>query len=447
MDPVLLAARLVLAAVLLVAAAGKLADRRGSREAVAAFGVPVAVAGPVAALLPLVEGLAAALLLPASTATAGAALALALMAAFSLGIFLALARGERPDCHCFGALHSTPAGPAALGRNAGLGALAALVFAAGPGPSAVAWIGDLDRGEALGAAGLAVAVASAAAFAALALALLRRHGSLLLRIDELETRLAQEGIDVRPEPPALGLPAGDPAPVDALPGLEALLDGDRDVLLVFTHPDCGPCREMKPEVDAWRASGDRLHVVTVGPDGDLLDPQDRSHDAFGLGGTPGAVLVASDGTIASPAAAGADAVRALREDALLAARRPRPGDALDLPPLRGLDGEPVSLDGEATLLLWNPECGFCAELRGTVRAAEKRGHPLVVVSSGDPESTLAEGFASPVALDPDFRVGDALHATGTPAAAAVRDGRLASGVRVGVDEVRGAFGGLALSQH
>ena len=49
---------------------------------------------------------------------------------FAAAIAVNLARGRRPDCHCFGDLHARPAGPATLGQN--------LVLAAGAGAVALA---------------------------------------------------------------------------------------------------------------------------------------------------------------------------------------------------------------------------------------------------------------------------------------------------------------------
>ena len=439
MDGLLLADRLVLAAVLLVAAVGKLADRRGSRNAVEAFGVPTTLAGVVAALVPVAELLAAALLVPIATARAGAAVAVALFAIFTAAIAVALARGERPDCHCFGQLHSSPAGPGTLGRNVVLTGLAALPVAAGPGMSATAWLGDLSRSEAFLAAGVALALSAAIASAALSFALLRRHGRLLLRIDALEHRLAEEGIELHASVEE-GLPVGDPAPLDVLPGLGTILESGRDALLVFTRPDCGPCRTLEPAIEAWKTNDARLAVVTVGGEADLEDVDGTAFDAFGISGTPGAVVVHADGTIGSPVAFGPDAVSALHDEAIVAASRPRPGDPLPELDLRGLDGEPVAIGADTTVLLWNPDCGFCAELRDGVRAAEERGASLVVVSSGDPQATLAERFRSPVALDPEFALGDALYAGGTPTAVRVRGGRLAAEPAVGVDQVRSLLG-------
>lgn len=76
----------MLAVVFAVAAVGKLVDPAGSRTAVAGFGVPETITGPVVSLLPLVELTAAALLIPSATGRAGSELSLLLMPAFSCTI-------------------------------------------------------------------------------------------------------------------------------------------------------------------------------------------------------------------------------------------------------------------------------------------------------------------------------------------------------------------------
>ncbi|HWQ31396.1 MAG TPA: MauE/DoxX family redox-associated membrane protein, partial [Blastocatellia bacterium] len=106
MEIVLLVVRLILAAVFGVAGVAKFADREGSRKALAGFGVPEAVAAPLAVILPVVEIALALALLPLGTAWVAAGGALALLLVFSIGIAVNLARGNSPDCHCFGQLHS-----------------------------------------------------------------------------------------------------------------------------------------------------------------------------------------------------------------------------------------------------------------------------------------------------------------------------------------------------
>src|SRR3712207_7952948 len=103
----LFVARVLLAGVFFVAGLSKLADRAGSRQAIIDFGLPALLATPLGILLPLAELAVAAALIPASTAWWGALGAVALLLLFIVGISINLARGRKPDCHCFGQLHSS----------------------------------------------------------------------------------------------------------------------------------------------------------------------------------------------------------------------------------------------------------------------------------------------------------------------------------------------------
>src|SRR4051812_36191388 len=134
METLVIGARILLVVVFATAGVGKLLDVAGSRQAVRDFGVPESVAGASGALLPLVELAAAVLLVFPATAQWGAALALTLLVAFMAGIANALRHGFAPDCHCFGQLHSAPAGRATLARNGLLAVIAAFVAGRGPGP-------------------------------------------------------------------------------------------------------------------------------------------------------------------------------------------------------------------------------------------------------------------------------------------------------------------------
>ena len=116
----LLALSVCLSAVFAVAAIAKLCDRAGSSAATRSFGVPPAVAGVVGLVLSILELSIAFLLLPVATRWHAAAAALVLLLAFTVAIVLAMARGEAPECHCFGQLHSAPAGWRTLARNLAL---------------------------------------------------------------------------------------------------------------------------------------------------------------------------------------------------------------------------------------------------------------------------------------------------------------------------------------
>jgi peroxiredoxin/uncharacterized membrane protein YphA (DoxX/SURF4 family) len=478
MDGILLSARLLLAAVLLVAGLAKLADRDGSREAVRAFGVPEALGGPVAALLPIAELVAAILLVPTVTARAGGALAALLLICFCAGITRSIIRGEAPDCHCFGQLHSSPAGPKTLARNAALTAVAALVIVAGAGRSATAWIGELS-GTGLTAliAGLVLA-AVAAACVAFALSLLRQHGTMLLRIDALEQALAEHGI-ITPDPdhapaPAAGLEVGETAPLFELRdlrhrrvSLESLTAADVPLMLVFTDPDCGPCAALLPQIGDWqREHADDLRIALVSRGNrdanvahadqhglaDVLLQRDREiSERYLVNGTPSAVLVAPDRTIASPLAEGADAITALvrshLEAPVLRVEQHVPSIGSPAPDLalRTLDGEQKLLSSmlsgsHTAVLFWNPSCGFCSRMLPDLARYEAArpagGADLLLISTGDPQANREMGLDAAILLDDSFRAGTAFGASGTPSAVLVDGaGRIASAVAVGAHAV------------
>ena len=75
-------------------------------------------------------------------------------------------------------------------------------------------------------------------------------------------------------------------------------------------------------------------------------------------------------------------------------------------------------------------------------AGAPAGSPdLVVVSSGAPDATSEEGFASRTFLDSGFEVGGAFGVGGTPAAVRVNaDGNVASLVASGADAVFALLG-------
>jgi thiol-disulfide isomerase/thioredoxin len=481
----LLCFRLLLAGVFALAALTKLADLRGSRAAVAGFGVPARFASVLGTLLPFAELAVAAALIPASSARVGAVGAVLLLGAFVVAIARSIRRGETPDCHCFGQLHSEPAGWRTLTRNAGLVALAAFVAAAGwnnAGPSASAWLGRLGAAGAVAvAAGLAIAGLAATTAWAL-LALLRQNGRLLVRIDELEQRLDASGAPPASRPHH-GLPVGERAPAFSLEGLygesvtlESLTSADAAVLLLFTDPNCVPCNALMPRISGWqREHAGRLTVAVLtrgsvdenranvrehGIVSVWIDAGLDVYKAYRANGTPGAVLIDSQARIASPVVAGAEAIAELVDAAtgvptvpvidVPGGREPRPAPAVPPvgaePPsldLRDPSGEPVQLsvpDRDTLVLFWNPGCGFCQRMLDDVRSFEQSPPPgaprLVVISTGSASENEAQGLAAPVALDTAFAAGAAFGTTGTPSAILVdRHGRVASGLAVGATQV------------
>jgi peroxiredoxin len=422
--------------------------------------------------LPAVEIAVAALLLPATTALVGAIAAAALLAVFSVAIAVGLARGNAPDCHCFGQLHSAPTTWRTLARNGVLLGLAAFAVASGVSAgerSGVAWIGRLDGA---GLVALVVGVSAVVLLAAGAfgfLSLLRSYGGVLVRLDRIEQRLAEAGIELAGDAtaPEIGLAPGMQAPAFAAAdtagsplSLEGLLQPGFPVLLLFTSPHCGPCADLLPLAKTWQdEQADRLTVAFAsGGSRAEVAAEARQHGlrnvfadedlsvyrSYEASGTPSAVLVAPDGTIGSWVASGSQWIEALVAEA--AEEEPALPVGSEAPELEleSLDGELMSLTrfrGKSTLLLfWNPDCGYCRGMHEDLLAWERQppnGQPqLVVVSSGEAEATRAEGFRSRVLLDRDYAAGGAFGAGGTPMAVLLDpEGRVASPVVAGANAV------------
>ena len=354
---------MVLALVFIVAGTSKLADREGSRQAIIDFGLPASLATPLGVLLPLAELAVAAALIPATTAWWGAVGALALLILFVAGIVINLARGRKPDCHCFGQLHSAPAGWSTLIRNGVLAALAGFVVWQGgesAGPSAVSWMGSLS---ALQSVALIVGLLLLGFLAAqwwFLTHLLRQNGRLLVRLETLEARMTDGGgapsrDGVQQAHPS-GLPVGSEAPSFTLSGLygekltlESLRAPGKPVLLLFTDPNCGPCNALLPEIGRWQQEHAEKLVVSPVSRGGAGENRAKNAEhgvanvalqedwevarAYQVAGTPSAVIIQPDGRVGSPVVGGSEAIRSLVDRA---ARGEAPTQLpIDVPPNPG----------------------------------------------------------------------------------------------------------------
>lgn len=320
----MLALRLLLAGVFATAGVAKLMDLTGSRRALEDFGVPVRLARPGGVMLPLFEiAIAAALLFPIS-ARWGAFAAAGLLGAFIVVIANALAHGRAPDCHCFGQLHSEPAGWSTLARNGVLIGLAATVAALGPGPAVPDWIAERSALE------LAILAASlgAVAFGAFRV---RAWNQRRERRRYVQSAIAQIEAEGQPA----GKPVGSEAPPFTLRGvrgekvtLESLRAKGRPVVLVFVHPRCGPCRQLLPDLAEWQAALAQSVTIAVLSEGSvaanrplseehgianfLLQERTEVYLAYEVrAGTPAAAVVDPDGTIAGPTVGGRLAIEEL----------------------------------------------------------------------------------------------------------------------------------------
>jgi thiol-disulfide isomerase/thioredoxin/uncharacterized membrane protein YphA (DoxX/SURF4 family) len=433
-DAALLIARLVLAGVFVLAGVGKLADLEGSRKAVVEFGVPAVLASPLALLLPLAELGVAVALLPASTAWLGALGALALLLVFVVGISINLARGRTPDCHCFGQIHSAPAGWNTLARNGVLAVVAGFVLWEGyyggdAGPGALSWLGALSAAQVLGLLGGLVVLSLLAGQWWFLVHLLRQNGRLLVRLEAVEggsVAPSQNGTSGRE---AEGLPVGSGAPDFDLSGLhgetltlEALRSSGKPVMALFTDPGCGPCNALLPDIGRWQEEHAQKLTLALISRGEVEENKTKAQE-HGLGnvllqkdwevsesyevrGTPSAVLVAPDGRIASPVAGGAEGIRELltyavgeRAQLPMVPNQPQsegqpcpncgkvhaaaptveaaqkvgePAPEVKLADLEGNTVELADFRGEETLVLfWNPGCGFCQQMLPEIKQWEE----------------------------------------------------------------------------
>jgi peroxiredoxin/uncharacterized membrane protein YphA (DoxX/SURF4 family) len=472
MGTALLIARLLLASVFALAGVAKLADRAGSKQAIVDFGVSALLASPLTILLPLCELVVAVALIPTPTAWWGAVGALALLLLFAMGIVLNLARGHKPDCHCFGQIHSAPAGWKTLARNGLLAAVAGVVVWQGydsVGPSAASWAGTLSITQLVALIMGLVVLGLLAAQWWFLVHLLRQNGRLLLRLEALEESVAQSG-GAAPSSnggSASGLAVGTQAPAFSLSGLygetltlEALLSADKPVMLIFTDPNCAPCNALLPEIGRWQQEHTEKLTVALISRGEpeenrtktsehgvrhvLLQEDWEVAEAYQIKGTPSAVVVMADGKVGSSVTSGEEAIRSIVAH-LVRPQAPIPvskkvGDAapeLKLPDLEGDTVELSDFKGQKTLaLFWNPGCGFCQQMLPDLKEWEENppeGAPnLLVISAGTKEANEAMGLSSPVVLDQQFSVGRAFGVGGTPSAVLIdEEGRIASEVAVG----------------
>ena len=480
MGTVLLVARLVLALVFGVAGTAKAANLDATRRALVSFGVSRKLASPLRFVLPFVELAVAVALIPRSTAWLGAAAALALLLVFAGAIGVNLARGQKPDCNCFGQLQSKPVSWSVFARNLLLAAVAGVIVAQGkgdPGLSAVNWLADLRASE---VANLVIGVA-AVGLLATALVYTRRvlsqQATILERIEKMKKVIDEDYAEPPVEradaaAPLEGLPVGAPAPAIALSAidgrevtLEDLLAHRKTVLLLFVSPNCLPCETLLPMIKVWERDYQERLTIALLSKGTLEENQNRvaKHgarhlllqgdsnvaDQYQARWTPAAVIVSPYGKIASLISYGDEAIRHLVMDTLATSdvhpvvdnrvagnghgsrvavgnSSLRVGDAapdFSVLDLRGKTVKTGDLLGRDTLLLfWDPSCPFCKGMSDDIRSWEAnppKGSPrLVFVASGEAEKVESESqtFRSRFLHDKQFDVGPLFGTSATPSA-------------------------------
>ena len=272
----------------------------------------------------------------------------------------------------------------------------------------------------------------------------------------------------------LRVSVGEPAPAVRLPDLDGTIVDlstlrGTSTLVLFWNPGCGFCQQMLPDLQRGEENpppGAPARLVVTSGSGEenraqglrstmVLDQSFTVGSAFGVSGTPSAVLVDADGRIASAVGVGAPGVLALANNQPLAGagadgagvQQPvalavgSPAPAFSLPDLDGRMVDLSSQKGKDTLVVfWNPDCGFCQQMLPDLKkweAKPPRNAPeLLVVSTGSAEANKALGFKSPVVLDQSFSVGPSFGASGTPMAVLVdAQGNVASTPAAGAEQV------------
>jgi peroxiredoxin len=485
MSLLLLLLRLFLAGTFAVAGAAKLADLAGSRKAMRDFGVPAKLADVFGLLLPLAELAVAVALVVPMTAWWGGVAALALLLIFVAGIGYNLAQGRTPDCHCFGQLHSAPAGWSTLIRNLVLAGFAGVVVGFGrntTGPGVIESLNGLTVTPAFELMAGALLLIVLIGEGAVLMQMMTQQGRLLLRIEAVEKRL---GMSAQPAP---GLALGTPAPVFELQGLDGktttlqeLRSLGKPLVLLFTDAVCGPCTALLPDIGQWQREHGKKMVVALVSRGTVeanrtkvkeakvtnvfLQKDREVAQAYQALGTPSAVVIShKDGTIGSALAQGPEAIRGMIGATLsgtlpMAAPRPpaslkigEPAPDFSLPNLAGKAVKLSDFRGSPTLILfWRPSCGFCARMLPDLKAWEanrSNGAPkLLVVSTDSVEDNKAMGLRSPVVLEKGgMSVGSKFGAAGTPMAVLVdAQGKIASELAAGAPAVL-ALAGLNQAQ-
>jgi peroxiredoxin len=410
-----------------------------------------------------------------------------LLVAFIAMMAYQWSKGNAPDCHCFGQLHSEPVGLRSIIRNVIFLGLATIPLASGPN----------DQGLQLQSVTAEMMPTILGTLAVImlggALLYLRKivttQEQLKRRLDVIEL-IASEGTKVDHEhisDPNLGLPIGSPLPdlpLTILAGetvaARALTDSDKGILMFFVSPTCEPCQALLHEFKRWNTElADRVKTVFVSSGdekenikkfGDLgqsnvfIDDYRQFAKSVGARWTPTAIYVSRDGRIASHIAAGDSEIREL-VDKIKAAKLDSPltyfansnhhGQGIKIGvetpefDLNDVEGRTISkqhLIGKRTLVtFWSPTCPHCAAFLDEFKEWErsrKNGDPnVVLMSDGDVDEHKDLDLNSAVVFDKDYKVSAKLGMFGTPSAVLIdENGVIATETAVGASNIWALLG-------
>ncbi len=490
MEIILLLIRLILFGIFAVAGVGKLLDLEGSEQAVKDFGAPEEVAKPLAVLLPLAEIIFAVCLLFVETSWVGAIGALVLLLTFIGGILVQMAKGNAPDCHCFGVIHSEPVSKKILIRNIIFAVMAFVLILSGKYNQGLSLFDARNDNLEGNFMSLILGLATVGLLAAVVFYLKKiseQQTQIMRRIEIMEvTALDSSAGEIKRDgvtQPAAGILIGTPAPEFSLPDInnEIVASGQlfaqaKPTLLVFVSPTCGPCASLLPEFETWQtelrgkmefvfiSSGnaeDNLKKFAGANLKRILLQNDREVGLlFGAEWTPAAVVVNEDGTIASKLAVGDQQIRGLVEKIKSEIDN---GEMLLIAATKGDDSQNIklgknlpefalsdvfdktvtsqSLLGKKTLVtFWSTTCGFCDQMLDDLRDWDKTkgtNEPhLLLLSEGEPEKHKAFDLNSSIVLDTGRTVSNELGMQGTPSAVLINEnGKIVSETAVGAEQI------------
>src|SRR5687768_2015584 len=486
MEVLSLIIRLVLFAVFAVAAIGKFLDLKGSEKAVKDFGTPEEFAKTFAIALPFAEIVFAFCLLFVSTSWVGAIGALILLLSFTGGMIWQMAKGNAPDCHCFGQLHSEPVSRKTLVRNIIFSVLALVLIAQGRDNQ------GLDLTDSNSDAMQLILIFSVLALTAVVLFYLKKivdSQSLILKRLEILEVMSRDGIPLdRSEAghPQDGLPIGAPFPDFSLSDtsgkvvtLSSALANNRPAVFLFVSPTCDPCKALVPEIERWEAElGERVNFVllssgsasdnsdkfAVFSDAVVLQEKREIAEAVHARWTPTALFVRADGTIGSHIAAGDVAIRELiekiRHEELSnqtffirqsnnGERPPKIGQSVPAFALEDIDGNTITtedLKGKRTLaVFWSLTCPHCRAMMDELKSWDaSRGEDdpeLIVFSDGAKEDHEALGLNAPIIIDAGYKTSAELGMFGTPSGVVVDEsGMIATETATGASNIWALIG-------
>ena len=175
-----------------------------------------------------------------------------------------------------------------------------------------------------------------------------QQSQIMRRIELLEVLSHESGREIEREDVSLpheGLPIGAPAPdftaqdlTGKIVSFDNLLVKNKPMILFFFSPSCMSCQALLPEIEIWQNDfAEKINFVFISKGNEkenaekfaatkfrqiLLQKDNEIAEAFKAVWTPTAVLINSDGSIASHLAVGDTAIRSLIENVKLLENEP-----------------------------------------------------------------------------------------------------------------------------